>query len=73
MDSKLWILLKLATDQVQKHTKTALDPLEKEGTESSFPVKLHAIPNKTPAKTQESANYPWCKCGAKFKRKIANR
>ena len=49
MDSKLWILLNPVTDQVQKHSETALDTPEKEGTESSFPVKVHAIPGKTPA------------------------
>ena len=47
MDSKLWILLNPVTDQVQKHSETALDTLKKEGTESSFPVKMHLIPGKT--------------------------
>ena len=36
-------------DQVQKHTETAPDTPEKEGTKSSFPVKMHLIPGKTPA------------------------
>ena len=51
MDSKLWILLNPANDQVQKHSETALDtpPKKKEGTESSVPVKVHAIPGKIPA------------------------
>ena len=31
------------TDLVQKHSETALDTLKKEGTESSFPVKMHLI------------------------------
>ena len=31
------------TDQVQKHSETALDTQKKEDTESSFPVKMHAI------------------------------
>ena len=30
-------------DLVQKHSETALDTLKKEGTESSFPVKMHLI------------------------------
>ena len=30
-------------DQVQKHSETALDTPKKEGTESSFPVKMHLI------------------------------
>ena len=29
-------------DRVQKHSETALDTPKKEGTESSFPVKVHA-------------------------------
>ena len=49
MDSNLWILLNPASDQVHKHSETALDTLKKEGTESSFPVKMHLIPGKTPA------------------------
>ena len=43
MDSKLWVLLNPASDQVHKHSETALDTLKKEGTESSFPVKMHLI------------------------------
>ena len=39
----------VTTDQVQKHSETALDTPKKEGTESSFPVKMHLIPGKTPA------------------------
>jgi hypothetical protein len=34
---------------VHSHTETALDTPKKEGTESSFPVKVHAILGKTPA------------------------
>ena len=49
MDSNLWILLNPASDQVHKHSETALDTPKKEGTESSFPVKMHLIPGKTPA------------------------
>ena len=30
-------------DQVQKHSETALDTPRKEGTESSFPIKMHLI------------------------------
>ena len=30
-------------DQVQKHSETALDTPKKEGTESSFPVRMHLI------------------------------
>ena len=37
------------TDQVQKHSETALDTQKKEGTESSFLMKMHLIPGKTPA------------------------
>ena len=43
MDSKLWILLNPVTDQVQKHSETALDTQKKEDTESSFLMKMHAI------------------------------
>ena len=43
MDSKLWILLNPVTHLVQKHSETALDTLKKEGTESSFPEKMHLI------------------------------
>ena len=49
MDSNLWILFSPATYQVQKHSETAPDTPKKEGTESSFPVKVHLIPGKTPA------------------------
>ena len=49
MDSKLWISLNPASDPVQKHSETALDTPKNEGTESSFPIKVHAIPGKTPA------------------------
>ena len=31
------------TYRVHKHSETALDTLKKEGTESSFPVKMHLI------------------------------
>ena len=41
MDSKLWILLNPASDQVHKHSETALDTPKIEGTESSFPEKMH--------------------------------
>ena len=30
-------------DQVQKHSETALDTPEKDGIESSFPIKMHLI------------------------------
>ena len=43
MDSKLWILLNPVTDQVQKHSETALDTPENEGTKSGFPVKMYLI------------------------------
>ena len=43
MDSKLWILLNLASDQVHKHSETALDTPKIEGTESSLPEKMHLI------------------------------
>ena len=52
------------TNLVQKHSETALDTPENEGTKSSFPIKVHAIPGKTPA------IYKFC--GAKPERKIAN-
>ena len=61
MDSKLGVLLNPATDQVQKHTETALDTLKKEGTESSFPIKVHAIPGKTPAICKFLVVQLWCK------------
>jgi len=34
---------------VHKHSETAFDTPKKEGAESSFPVKVHLIPGKTPA------------------------
>ena len=43
MDSKLWILLNPASDQVHKHSETVLDTPKIEGTESSFPEKMHLI------------------------------
>lgn len=43
MDSKLWILLNPVTDQVQKHSETALDTPKNEGAESSFPIKMYLI------------------------------
>ena len=43
MDSKLWVLLNPASDQVHKHSETALDTLKKEGTDSRFPGKMHLI------------------------------
>ena len=55
-------------DRVQKHSETALDTPKNEGTESSFPIKMHLIPGETPA----IYKFLWCKCGAKTKRKIAN-
>ena len=39
----------VTTDLVQKHSETALDAPKNEGTESNFPIKVHAIPGKTPA------------------------
>ena len=33
---------------MQKHSETALDTPKKEGTESSFPVKMHLIPDTIP-------------------------
>ena len=61
MDSKLWILLNPVTDQVQKHSETALDTPKNEGTESSFPIKMHSIPGKPPAICKISVVQPWCK------------
>ena len=46
---------------VQKHSETALDTQKKEGTESSFPVKMHLIPGKTPAIYKIFVVQPWCK------------
>ena len=72
MDSKLWILLNPASDQVHKHSETALDtpPKKNEGTESSFPIKVHAIPGKTPAICEFLVVQMWCNRGAKGKRKM---
>ena len=39
MDSKLWILLNPVTDQVQKHSETALDTLKKIGYREQFSYK----------------------------------
>ena len=36
-------------DRVQKHSETALGTKKKEGAESGFPVKVHAISGKIPA------------------------
>ena len=48
---------------VQKHSETALDTPKKEGTESSFPVKVHLIPGKTPAIYKIFVVQMWCKRG----------
>ena len=48
-------------DQVQKHSETALDTPKNEGAESSFPIKVHAIPGKTPAICEFLVVQPWCK------------
>ena len=61
MDSKLWILLNPVTDQVQKHSETALDTPKNEGTESSFPIKMHLIPGETPAICEFLVVQMWCK------------
>ncbi len=61
MDSKLWILLNPASDQVQIHSETALDTPENEGTKSGFPIKVHAIPGKTPAICEFLVVQMWCK------------
>ena len=46
---------------VQKHSETAPDTPKKEGTESSFPVKVHLIPGKTPAIYKIFVVQTWCK------------
>ena len=63
MDSKLGVLLNPASDQVHKHSETALDTPKKEGTESSFPIKVHLIPGKTPAIYKIFVVQPWRKKG----------
>ena len=60
MVSKLWILLNPVSDQVQKHSETALDTPKNEGTESRFPIKVHAIPGKTPAICEFLVVQMWC-------------
>ena len=73
MDSKLWILLNPVTDQVQKHSETALDAPKKEGAESSFPVKVHAIPGKTSAICKISVVQMWCKNQKKNRKSLKSR
>ena len=51
----------VTTDQAQKHNETALDTPKKEGAESSFPIKVHAIPGKTPEICKIFVVQPWCK------------
>ncbi len=46
---------------MQKHNETALDTPKKEGAESSFPIKVHAIPGKTPSICKIFVVQPWCK------------
>lgn len=70
MDSKLWILLNPVTDQVQKHSETALDAPKKEGAESSFPVKVHAIPGKTSAICKISVVQMWRKIQKKNRKSL---
>jgi hypothetical protein len=44
---------------VQKHSETALDTPKNDGTKSSFPVKVHAVPwhhYPVPGKLQQSEN-----------------
>ncbi len=48
-------------DQVQKHTETAPDTPEKEGTKSSFPVKMHSIHRRNLKIRRTSVVQPWCK------------
>ena len=54
-------------DRVQKHSETALDTPKKEGTESSFPIKVHAIPGKTSGNLQ---NFGGASVVQKGKRKM---
>ena len=39
------------TNQVHSHTETALDTSKMKGTRSSFPVKIHLVPDKPSART----------------------
>ena len=38
------------TNQVHSHTETALDTSKMKGTRSSFPVKMHLVPDKPSAR-----------------------
>ena len=57
-------------DQVHKHSETALDTPKKEGTESSFPVKVHAIPGKTSAICKIFVVQMWCKIQKKNRKSL---
>lgn len=56
----MWVI-----DQLQKHSETALDTPKKEGAESSFPLKMHLIPGKTPAIYKISVVQMWSKIQTK--------
>ena len=57
-------------DRVQKHSETALDTPENEGTKSSFPIKVHAIPGKTPAICEFLVVQMWCKIQKKNRKSL---
>ena len=57
-------------DQAQKHSETALDTPKKEGTEGSFPIKVHLIPGKTPAIYKIFVVQPWCKIQKKNRKSL---
>ena len=58
---------------MQKHSETALDTPKKEGTESSFPVKVHLIPGKTPAIYKIFVVQAWCNNQKKNRKSLKNQ
>ena len=46
---------------MHKHSETALNTQKNDGTKSSFPIKVHAIPGKTPAICKFLVAQMWCK------------
>ena len=64
----MWVI-----DQLQKHSETALDTPKKEGAESSFPLKMHLIPGKTPAIYKISVVQMWCKNKKKNRKSLKSK
>ena len=55
---------------VQKHSETTLNTQKNDGTKSSFPIKVHAIPGKTPAICKFLVVQMWCKIQKKNRKSL---